>query len=339
MNQPIDYESAEIQPEIQPDIQVLGISGSPVLDSNTDRAVKQILKHTGLRTEFVKLSELDFSPCRACLGCVNLNECVLNDDARALAMKFRHAPAFVLGGYTPYSSLDARTKAFMERMYCFRHVTAGNAGKIGVSVITTACPAGAENLPPAAETAATQIGFWMMAEGMKNLGSMTLLGNVPCIRCGRGDECPVSGIKMVHGAEATVEIDVVDVRFQRGDLLRRDRQSQFGFGLGQGDPKPAPGTEFSLRAEDFAHRRRSVTADQGIFVLVRLVRHEVSSLSPEGAIVNSPGREPWGWWSKRSCEPQRGDRGVESDVFCRPFGARTQLGLDFFSGLTPWAID
>ena len=102
-------------------IQVLGISGSPVPDSNTDRAVQRILSLTGLSTQFVKLSDLEVAPCRACLGCVETNECVVDDDGQRLAELFHEAPAFVLGGFTPYSSLDARTKAFMERMYCHRH--------------------------------------------------------------------------------------------------------------------------------------------------------------------------------------------------------------------------
>ena len=184
---------------------VLGISGSPIPNSNTDRAVRHILEHTGLETAFVKLSELDISPCRACLGCVETNECVVEDDGPALAERFRQADAFVLGGFTPYSSLDARTKAFMERMYCLRHQTGLNRGKIGVSVITTACPPGIEGLPPAAETASSQIAFWMMEEGMVNLGSLVVLGNVPCIRCGHGDQCELSGIRMLHGPDATVE--------------------------------------------------------------------------------------------------------------------------------------
>ena len=29
-------------------------------------------------------------------------------------------------------------------------------------------------------------------------------GNVPCIRCGHGDACAMSGIKMLHGPEASV---------------------------------------------------------------------------------------------------------------------------------------
>lgn len=185
-------------------VQVLGISGSPVFDSNTDRAVRKILQHTGLESEFVKLSELDFAPCRACLGCINANECVVIDDARSLAARFREVPAFVLGAYTPYSSLDARTKAFMERMFCFRHRTGGSRGKLGVAVVTTACPPGAKDVPPAAATALSQIGFWMAEEGIVNLGAMVLEGNLPCIRCGRGDWCEVSGIKMIHGPDATV---------------------------------------------------------------------------------------------------------------------------------------
>ncbi len=186
-------------------VQVLGISGSPIRESNTDRAVKRILEDTGLHTQFVKLSELKFEPCRACLGCVNSNQCVVADDARELAEEFHHAPAFVLGAFTPYSSLDARTKTFMERMYCHRHRFGHNAGKVGVSVVTTAFRPGVPDLPAAAETAVAQIAFWMMEEGMQNLGSMVVNGNVPCIRCGRGDACPMSGVKMLFGPEATVE--------------------------------------------------------------------------------------------------------------------------------------
>lgn len=183
---------------------IVGISGSPVPDSNTDRAVRLILDGTGVATEFIKLSDLSFEPCRACLGCVKTNECVVKDDAQILAHKFREARAFVLGGYTPYSSLDAWTKSFMERMYCLRHLTGLNRGKIGVSVITTACAPGGGGLPPAAETASSQIAFWMMEEGMVNLGSMIILGNVPCIRCGHGDACEMSGVRMLHGPDATV---------------------------------------------------------------------------------------------------------------------------------------
>jgi len=51
-------------------IEVLGVSGSPIPNSNTDRAVQRILEWTGLKIHFVKLSDLELAPCRACLGCV-----------------------------------------------------------------------------------------------------------------------------------------------------------------------------------------------------------------------------------------------------------------------------
>jgi hypothetical protein len=44
----------------------------------------------------------------------------------------------------------------------------------------------------------------MMEEGMTNLGTMVIQGNAPCIRCGYGDDCSFSGIKMIFGPEATV---------------------------------------------------------------------------------------------------------------------------------------
>jgi hypothetical protein len=44
-----------------------------------------------------------------------------------------------------------------------------------------------------------------MEEGMNLLGSMVLMGNVPCVRCGFGDTCSGSGVKMLHGQDATVE--------------------------------------------------------------------------------------------------------------------------------------
>lgn len=184
---------------------LLGISGSPVPKSNTDRAVQYILESSGLDYEFIKLSNYDIQPCRACLGCKDDNRCVVKDDAQELAVKFREAKGFVLGAFTPYSSLDARTKAFMERMYCFRHQEGLNRGKPGVAVITSACPPGVEGLPPALDTASAQIKFWMMEEEMECLGILGILGNVPCIRCGYGDQCSLSGIAMMHGPGATVE--------------------------------------------------------------------------------------------------------------------------------------
>ncbi|MHB0937126.1 MAG: flavodoxin family protein [Armatimonadota bacterium] len=184
---------------------VLGVSGSAIDNGNTDRAVKAALAATGCRTEFLKLSEFTIAPCRACLGCVRTNRCVINDDGRAIAERVKAADALIIGGYAPYSSLDARTKAFIERLYPLRHHQGFMRGKPGGAVVTHAVPAGAEALPPAAEMAYNAIMFYMMEEGMQFLGAAHVLGNVPCVSCGFGDECEMSGIKMLFGGEATVD--------------------------------------------------------------------------------------------------------------------------------------
>ena len=125
---------------------VLGISSSPVPESNTDRAVREILEHCELDYQFIKLSSLALEPCRACQGCTEDNSCRIHDNGRVLAEQFAQARAFVLGGYTSYGSLDSRTKIFMERMYCLRHLRSRNKGKLGISVLTTSNDADAGGL-------------------------------------------------------------------------------------------------------------------------------------------------------------------------------------------------
>ncbi|MEW6500827.1 MAG: flavodoxin family protein [Thermodesulfobacteriota bacterium] len=186
-------------------MKVLGVSGSPVKESNTDRAVKAVLAAIGCETEFVKLSEYTVAPCRACLGCVETNQCVIEDDGVMLAEKAKQADALVIGGYTPYSTLDSRTKAFIERLYPLRHQRGIMAGKPGAAVVT--CCVSGENpmLPPAGQMGVNAIQFYMMEEGMEFVGALTVQGNVPCVKCGHGDVCAMSGIKMLYGPEASVE--------------------------------------------------------------------------------------------------------------------------------------
>ncbi|MDR3542643.1 MAG: hypothetical protein P4L69_17025 [Desulfosporosinus sp.] len=43
--------------------QVIGISGSPIKDSNTDRLVKTVLDTTCVESEFIKLNIINVRPC------------------------------------------------------------------------------------------------------------------------------------------------------------------------------------------------------------------------------------------------------------------------------------
>jgi multimeric flavodoxin WrbA len=136
---------------------------------------------------------------------VKTNRCVIKDDGILLAEKAKAADALVIAGFTPYSTLDSRTKAFIERLYPLRHQKGFMAGKPGAAVITSCVPEENKQLPPAAEMGVNAVFFYMMEEGMQFLGALKLQGNVPCIRCGFGDECRMSGVKMLYGPMATVD--------------------------------------------------------------------------------------------------------------------------------------
>ena len=60
--------------------QIIGISGSPIKNSNTDRLIQAVLESSGLSFEFVKLSKISVRPCMACLGCKKDNICKVKDD-------------------------------------------------------------------------------------------------------------------------------------------------------------------------------------------------------------------------------------------------------------------
>ncbi len=212
-------------------MKVIGVSGSPIKNSNTDRALQAVLKATGLQTEFVKLLDYIVAPCRACLGCVKTNRCVIKDDGIMLTEKVRQADALVVAGFTPYSTLDSRTKAFIERLYPLRHNHGYMAGKPGGAVITSCVPETRDMLPPASQMGINGIQFYMMEEGMNFVGAVKVQGNVPCVRCGFGDQCRVSGLKMMFGQDASV--DSVGIKEFEKQPVAVDAAKELGMKIAQ----------------------------------------------------------------------------------------------------------
>lgn len=179
--------------------QVIGISGSPIKNSNTDRLIKTVLDATGLTCEFVKLSKIHVRPCIACLGCKADNVCKLSDDFQPLAEKVRRANALVVGGYSPYGSMDGFVKAFIERLFSLRHQNGLNRGKLAV-VVTTGIGRGA----PGLEEASQQMAHALKLEGMEVLGQLKIAGNPECLVCGYGESCPMSALPWVFGENPKV---------------------------------------------------------------------------------------------------------------------------------------
>lgn len=182
--------------------QIIGISGSPIKNSNTDRLVKVVLEASGLPSEFIKLSLKNVRPCIACLGCKEDNLCKVKDDFVEIAENVRKANAIVVGGYCPYGSVDAFTKAFLERLFSLRHQNGLNRGKLAV-VVTTGIGRGA----PGLEEAGNQMAHALTLEGMEILGQLKIVGNPECLVCGFGETCPMSALPWVFGDNVKVTPD------------------------------------------------------------------------------------------------------------------------------------
>lgn len=161
---------------------LLGFSGSPKPNSNTDQAVLKILEESGAEYEFIKLSKLRVGPCHACRACVNDNICKVKDDFQEISKKMQEADGFVFGTYTPYSMIDAFTKSLFERMWSMRHNKALNRGKLCVSVVTSM-------VDWIANPVHEGIQRENMIEDLIYVGGLTIKGNVPCITCGSGHTC------------------------------------------------------------------------------------------------------------------------------------------------------
>jgi len=186
-------------------LKILGISGSPINNSNTDRAVKAVLKAADLESEFVKLCEINVRPCMACKRCVKDNICKVEDDFPALAEKIKEAEALVIGAYCPYGNVDGFTKAFLERLWSMRHVKNLNRGKRVVIVVTGLATPGrtpqeiAVNKSLSLDQVTTSIAREMRMENMKVIGNIKIRGNVPCLTCGEGTTCKMSGVPPLFG--------------------------------------------------------------------------------------------------------------------------------------------
>jgi len=178
---------------------IIGISGSPINNSNTDRLVKAVMEHSGMPGSFIKLASRHVQPCRGCLGCVHDNLCRVQDDFQEIAALIKKADAMVIGGYPPYGTIDAFTKAFLERLFSLRHRTALNRGKLAVTVVT-----GNGRGAVGINEASAQLKRALTHEQFEIIGQIKAQGNVKCTFCGQLETCPMSALPRLFAGDMTL---------------------------------------------------------------------------------------------------------------------------------------
>jgi multimeric flavodoxin WrbA len=106
-----------------PKRQVLGVSGSPRKNGNSDILLNRILKgvkQKKARADLVRLREFQYQACIGCERCRRDKICTgLNDGMSLLYPRIYASGGLALVSPTHNYNLTAWMKAFIDRLYCF----------------------------------------------------------------------------------------------------------------------------------------------------------------------------------------------------------------------------
>jgi len=192
---------------------IVGISGSPIPDGNTDRMTKAILQASGKETMFVNLSTLTYIPCKACAHlCARSNMCGIEDDLLPYLEAIRDADALVLGSPIHHGNMTGWMYSFFTRMWCFGHMKVVLRGKPVVFVST--------GIAELEQQRGSQIFQDRFAKGhrLKVLGHLYYRSLIPpCLKCGAGRDCRRGGLWHLLGRdeEALEAFEFTPDKFRR----------------------------------------------------------------------------------------------------------------------------
>ena len=187
---------------------VIGFSSGVVgRDGKVDRMVRAIIEKSGFESEFVKLTDLTYSPCKGCVErCAAPQVCKLEDDLFPYYKRILEADAVVVGSPVSFDTINGLALSFLERFFGYRHVTSAIRDKPFVLVL--AAQRSTEN---AKKELVRRVATVCQARVLDVVEYLS--GVPPCLVCGRHTECRIGGLFRVHG-EAALEMEVTPDRFR-----------------------------------------------------------------------------------------------------------------------------
>jgi multimeric flavodoxin WrbA len=120
-------------------VKIIGLSGSPRKDGNTEILVKEALKAAkkeGAETEFITLAGKEIQPCQACYSCrveESKGVCAIEDDLPQIFDKLKKADGIIIGSPVYFLSVTAQLKALFDRSLVLRYGKGNVKRKPGVS--------------------------------------------------------------------------------------------------------------------------------------------------------------------------------------------------------------
>lgn len=122
---------------------IVGISGSPVKEGNTDTFLSTIIKDAeekGLQTDIVNLSNMAIKNCIHCNFCLSKQKkdkyCSLKDDTQLIYDKLEDADIIVLASPVYFMRTSGLMATFIDRLrvFIFGNIAGGKLrNKIGIS--------------------------------------------------------------------------------------------------------------------------------------------------------------------------------------------------------------
>lgn len=112
----------EIRERCEPEesMRVLGISGSPRKEGNTEILLQETLREAaqaGCETELFSMASRQVAPCDGCGACFKTGGCVIQDDMQELYAMLERADAVVFGCPVYFGGVSAQMKAIMDRTF------------------------------------------------------------------------------------------------------------------------------------------------------------------------------------------------------------------------------
>jgi multimeric flavodoxin WrbA len=130
-------------------LKVIGISGSPRKDGNTEILVKYALepfREQGWEVQEFFLSGKVIKPCRGCETCRATGVCTITDDDMTyIYEEFKTCNAFIIGSPVYYRNITAQLKALFDRSFAFG-IKRPLEGKVGGAIAVGRGEGGGQSL-------------------------------------------------------------------------------------------------------------------------------------------------------------------------------------------------
>ncbi|HWR44831.1 flavodoxin family protein [Sporomusa sp.] len=201
-------------------LKIIGINGAPNKGGTVDQLVSFIMNSIDSeQKETVFLREQRINCCLGCLNCIQTNRCVQQDDWDSIQSKLMDADVLVLGAPTYFSGalgINALTHLFLERWFALRHLGV----KLKLKKIVLALASANGVVEPAVNGLRT---FFEVYHGLPEVEIVIAQGTMPCMVCGVGETCQISGFIRHYGEGAKITSDVLPALSKQMEVISQAR--------------------------------------------------------------------------------------------------------------------